>query len=226
MQWFVVSGQQLKLGSNPSTINKASLLELESTKQGLLLPRISDTTVATLATAPDGMLVYFTVDSTLLIRKGGHWQMIADLANFWRLGVAAGGDSLSRLQDVALSAPANGQLLQYNGSKWVNLTPAYLSTIDTTNIANFYVKVRSELSAGTGATYNAATGVITAAGVSNLSNSLSGYNVTVNSSSGTGTTFALPKDSLSRLQDVTLSAPASGQLLQYNGTKWVNLTPS
>ena len=256
MQWFVVSGQQLKLGSNPSTINKASLLELESTKQGLLLPRISDTTVATLATAPDGMLVYFTVDSTLLIRKGGHWQMIADLANFWRLGVAAGGDSLSRLQDVALSAPANGQLLQYNGSKWVNLTPSYvsagsdwllggnsvsgiqtlgttsnfdlpfvtnnaehmrlsatgflgigtttpstllhvfgtnpltltgvqtgtstsadslltitsglvrklpistyLSTIDTTNIANFYVKVRSELSAGSGISYNAATGV-------------------------------------------------------------------
>lgn len=36
-----------------------------------------------------------------------------------------------------------------------------LSTIDTTNIANFYLKVRSEHSAGTGITYNATTGQIT-----------------------------------------------------------------
>ncbi|WP_291909879.1 hypothetical protein [Chitinophaga sp. CB10] len=37
---------QLKVGDNPGTINKASVLELESGHQGLLLPRIADTTLS------------------------------------------------------------------------------------------------------------------------------------------------------------------------------------
>ena len=40
-----------------------------------------------------------------------------------------------------------------------------LSSIDTSNISNFYIKVRSELSAGTGITYNNVTGVIGNSGV-------------------------------------------------------------
>src|SRR3954467_13513836 len=39
-----------------------------------------------------------------------------------------------------------------------------LSTIDTTNIANFYQKVRGLFSGGTGISYNSTTGVITASG--------------------------------------------------------------
>lgn len=272
MQCLVAEGQQLKLGNHPASINKASLLELESNNQGLLLTRIPDTTVATLTSAPTGMLIFFNGDSSLRMRKGGRWQT------------------------VSFGGP-------------------YLTTIDTGNIANFYLKVRSELSAGTGVSYNSTTGVIsssawllggnplvgiqsfgtttsydlpfvtnntermritsggflgigtttpatvlhvfgtnplTLTGVqtgaatdslltitgglvrklpasnyaTNLGNSVSGYNVTINSSTGTGTTFTLPKDSLSRLLDVSLSSSASGQLLQYNGSQWVNVTPA
>ncbi|MGN6510447.1 MAG: hypothetical protein ACTHLD_13385, partial [Chitinophaga sp.] len=43
---------QLKLGANPASISKSSLLELESANQGILLPRVPDTSVATLSTAP------------------------------------------------------------------------------------------------------------------------------------------------------------------------------
>ncbi|HWC52855.1 MAG TPA: hypothetical protein VG676_04645 [Chitinophagaceae bacterium] len=76
--------------------------------------------------------------------------------------------TLANLNDVSLSSPVNGQLLQYNGTNWVNSTPSYLTSIDTSNISNFYLKVRKELSAGTGITYNNTTGVITNTGVTSL----------------------------------------------------------
>jgi hypothetical protein len=82
-----LQAQQLKLGNNPTTINKSALLEMESLQQGLLLPRIPDTTVAPLTTAPDGMLIFFTADSTLRLRKAGAWQKVTDVSTgAWVLG--------------------------------------------------------------------------------------------------------------------------------------------
>jgi hypothetical protein len=67
-------GQQLKLGNNPSTLQKSALLELESSNQGLLLPRISDTTTGPMTTAPDGMIIYLTTNKSLCIRSNGYWR--------------------------------------------------------------------------------------------------------------------------------------------------------
>lgn len=72
---------QLKLGENPASINKSSILELESSSQGLLLPRVPDTTVTTLAAAPDGTIVYFTPLNSILVRKGGYWRPLKDAAS-------------------------------------------------------------------------------------------------------------------------------------------------
>lgn len=70
---------QLKIGSNPSTINKSSILELESTRQGLLLPRIpgANMSSAPLSTAPDGMIIYVTDSASLFIRRNGLWQRMS-----------------------------------------------------------------------------------------------------------------------------------------------------
>jgi hypothetical protein len=69
---------QLKIGSNPTQIQKSSLLELESDRQGLLLPRLADTTTINTLTPPDGMLIYLSSPSAagngLYIRKAGIWQ--------------------------------------------------------------------------------------------------------------------------------------------------------
>ena len=69
---------QLKIGTNPTVINKSSILELESDKQGFLLPRLSDTTAINALTPPDGMLIYLASPSApgrgLYIRKAGIWQ--------------------------------------------------------------------------------------------------------------------------------------------------------
>jgi len=79
---LLISGtafSQLKVGSNPSQINKASILELESTRQGLLLPRIPGTnlTTAPLNAAPDGMIIYVTDSASLFIRKNNLWQRMS-----------------------------------------------------------------------------------------------------------------------------------------------------
>jgi 3-methyladenine DNA glycosylase Mpg len=66
--------QQLKLGSNPYTIQKSALLELNSTNQGLLLARITDTASINTLSPPDGMVIYFTPTKQLMVRSNGVWQ--------------------------------------------------------------------------------------------------------------------------------------------------------
>jgi len=66
--------QQLKLGLNPYTVQKSALLELNSTNQGLLLARITDTSLINALTPPDGMVIYFTPTKQLMVRAGGAWQ--------------------------------------------------------------------------------------------------------------------------------------------------------
>lgn len=51
---------QLKVGNNPTSINRSSVLELESTNQGFLLPRITDTTLINGLTPPEATMIYFT----------------------------------------------------------------------------------------------------------------------------------------------------------------------
>lgn len=70
---------QLKIGSNPSQINKSSILELESQRQGLLLPRIpgGNLNLAPLNTAPDGMIIYVVDSASLFIRKHNLWQRMS-----------------------------------------------------------------------------------------------------------------------------------------------------
>jgi hypothetical protein len=94
-----IASAQLKVGSNPSQINRSSILELESTRQGLLLPRIpgSNLTLAPLSTAPDGMIIYVSDSASLFIRKNNLWQrMSADSvgnASNWNILGNAGLDS-------------------------------------------------------------------------------------------------------------------------------------
>ena len=43
------------------------------------------------------------------------------------------GSSVNDLSDVAVAAPANGELLQYDGTNWVNITPTYLTSYTETD---------------------------------------------------------------------------------------------
>ena|GEM_PF-5881330 len=251
---FPLRAQQLKLGSNPTMIDKTSLLELESSNQGLLLPRISDTNAFHPNPIPNGMLIYYVgaSDSCLMIRKDGAWVKIVDFVNLSAhetdpiataktVSVIAGNPAISvtgnttqalgnnpsftlsvpntspiwnadSLQSVKVSTtlPTANQFLNFDGSQW---TPV---SFDTGFVPNFSQKVRNLFSEGTGISYNATTGQITNAGVT----SFNGRTGAVTPANG--------DYNLSQLGDVniTFTSLANGQLLQYNGTNWVNSTPN
>jgi len=87
---------QLKVGDNPTNIQKSSVLELESTRQGLLLPRLTDTAAINLLSTPDGMIIFLTSDKSLRLRSNGSWKKIADLSEAaanWSLTGNSGTDS-------------------------------------------------------------------------------------------------------------------------------------
>ncbi len=243
--------QQLRLGDNPYAVEKSAVLDLVSSNQGLLLPRISDTSLINALTPPDGMMIYYTPASLLMIRKHGYWNAVSstnELSNYWSVnGNANGGTKrigntdnfhlsfitndlerlridntgkvgigttsptealdvygnlkwsgalmpgnnagtagtilqsngpgsapswinlgLSGLSDATVITPQDGQLLKFNGTNWVNFTPTFLSSVDTSDISTFYLKTRSLLNSGTGISYNSATGMITNTGVTSI----------------------------------------------------------
>lgn len=86
---YALMCQQLKLGSNPTTLIKSALLELSSTNQGLLFPRLSDTVIINTSSPPDGMVIYYTPTRQLMLRINGSWQPLvsgtATAANAWLL---------------------------------------------------------------------------------------------------------------------------------------------
>ncbi|MBV7533859.1 hypothetical protein [Chitinophaga sp. sic0106] len=74
-----VHAQQLRLGDlGTSVTSKAAVLELNSSKQGLLLTRVPGTALAAtpLNTAPAGMIVFNTTDTSLYVRVGSTWQKL------------------------------------------------------------------------------------------------------------------------------------------------------
>ncbi|RZK46660.1 MAG: hypothetical protein EOO94_02300 [Pedobacter sp.] len=88
-----VANAQLKVGDNPTNIQKSSILELESSRQGLLLPRLADTAAINALTPPDGMIIYLNTDKSLRLRSNGTWKKIADLSEAtsnWSLNGNAG----------------------------------------------------------------------------------------------------------------------------------------
>lgn len=77
---YAGTAQQLRLGSTPYSVEKSAVLELQSDRQGLLLCRISDTALINTLSPPDGMLIYFTPASRMMIRANGSWQVLAPAA--------------------------------------------------------------------------------------------------------------------------------------------------
>jgi hypothetical protein len=91
----ILGNAQLKIGDNPTSIQKSSILELESTRQGLLLPRLADTAQINALNPPDGMIIYLNGDKSLRLRSNGQWKKIADLSEAtanWSLTGNAGTD--------------------------------------------------------------------------------------------------------------------------------------
>ena len=68
---------QVKIGDNSNTINANSLLELESTTKGLLLPRLTSVQIKAMSNVPVGMFLFNSTDSSLYFRRDTGWAVLS-----------------------------------------------------------------------------------------------------------------------------------------------------
>ena len=62
-----------------------------------------------------------------------NWNTAYSWGNHGAQGYLVGYGAVSNHSDVAITGASNGQLLQYNGSNWVNTTPNYLTSFTETD---------------------------------------------------------------------------------------------
>ncbi len=71
---------QVKIGNNPTSIEPSALLELESTNQGILIPRMTSTERMTILNPAIGLLVYDTtsINKGFYYYDGTSWKQISE----------------------------------------------------------------------------------------------------------------------------------------------------
>ncbi len=135
---------------------------------------------------------------------------------------------------LSISSPTSGQYLTYNGTSWVNTTTSFITSIAHnhfiannagTNQFSFGVNeaVRVVGAGDTTVSFNAGTKTIT---ITSIPGSGGGGAVTSFNGRTGGVVSEEGDYNLTTLGDVSITTPATNQLLQYNGTNWVNFTPT
>jgi hypothetical protein len=135
-----------------------------------------------------------------------------------------GNIQFSSLGGISLTNPTNGQVLTFNGTNWVNQTPASaVSSVFGRTGAVVATEGDYSLTQLSDVTLSSPTTnqVLQYNGTAWVNGTIS---VPVTSVFGrTGVVVATEGDyNLGQLGDVTISSPTSGQVLKYNGTAWVN----
>ncbi|HVT62753.1 MAG TPA: hypothetical protein VHD33_04610 [Legionellaceae bacterium] len=125
---------QVKIGDNATTINSASLLELETTNKGFVLPRVSLSSTSSSSPLPAGLLTATVVYNTnsgitggsgtgIYYWDGSEWNFITNTSttasNYWSLtgnsGTSAGANFLGTTDGNALVFKVNNTSVGYFG---------------------------------------------------------------------------------------------------------------
>jgi hypothetical protein len=198
---------QLKVGDRPYSINKASVLELESDRQGLLLPRVQPgmLTTAPLNTAPDGMIVIVEnathQNQTLYLRKNGAWVKLATLDES-DLNWSRAGNTVNDATDFFGSRNAASVIFKSNDVEAMRIAPNGNVGIGTNNpTAKFDVLGNGQI------TGDLLVSGIIAASTGQFSGALSSNSLTV----ANGVNFANLATSTT-LVDVLVIDPTSGDV--------------
>ncbi|UEG48821.1 hypothetical protein LK994_09250 [Ferruginibacter lapsinanis] len=76
---------QVGIGTATPDVNAVLDLTSISNNKGLLLPRLTNTSMVALSSATNGMIIFNTTDNFLYIRKSNAWQKITDNSNGFSL---------------------------------------------------------------------------------------------------------------------------------------------
>ena len=233
------SGQYADLIGTP-TIPANTDDIVEGTKLYFSNERVDDR-IANLLVAGTGInLVYNDGANTLTIEATGVGSG----------GGGGGATALDGLTDVTLVAPANTQVLKYNGTAWVNSAVAYteltgrpsLATVATTgsyndlsnkpiipNDISDMVDVDTQSTPPrTGQVLKwdgikwAPADDITSGGSGLDADTLDGFDSAYFLDFNNATNK--PTYAITNLNDVSISSPTSGQILYYDGLSWINST--
>jgi hypothetical protein len=187
--------------SNQSVSTALSSIALSSFNDDLSYLSSGDN--VSLLTNDSGYLTDITGESLgdlsdVTVTTPSNGQVLSYNGTNW-VNSASSAGSLSGLSDTTIGTPVNGEVLKYNGSAWVDAQLAYSELSGTpTNVSTFT---------------NDANYVASGDNVSVLTND-SGY------------LTGITGESIGDLSDVTVTSAASGEVLKYNGSAWVNDTIS
>ncbi|MFC3813264.1 hypothetical protein [Lacihabitans lacunae] len=190
---------QVKIGNNPTTINANSVLEIESTNKGLLLPRLAlsgTAQAAPLSAHVAGMVAYNTatvsdVTPGYYYNDGTKWLKI-------------GGNTSSLLSGATNPVAATGS----NGDFYLNTAT---NTLFGPKASGAWPATGASLvgpagPAGTNATVTGTAPIVVASGVVSLAD--------------VGVTTAKLADGAVTAAKLNQMAATTGQVLKWNGTAW------
>jgi predicted heme/steroid binding protein len=208
---------QLKLGDQPTSVQKSVILDLQGSngRQGVWLPRISDTTDATGIDAlnpPDGVMIYHTSGAQVMIRRNGYWN---SLQTTTKVGSTTSSHSVIEFQ-LGTAAGA---------SKDFNMTLDNVTGVITLNIPDAAVDTRGVVTIGSQAfgglkTFNDGLTSLSTTTVSGASSNASNLYLGITSATTPGTTTDrfLSVDNSGRV--VLLQGIPSTRTMTINGTTY------
>ena len=156
-------------------------------------------------------------------------QVLVYNGSMWVNGPAV--TDLNSLTDVTITSPIQGDLLQYNGVEWVNADLTGYRQLFTVNdgqtvfgpLLQTYVPNSGQLSVYiNGLKQMPTTYVETNSTTFTLTSPAHSTDVIMAEISEITPTYITPITILDQLADVTISNPLQYEILQYNGTQWIN----
>lgn len=72
------AASQIKVGTNPTTVNSAAAVEVESTSQGILFPRLTTTQMNAISSPPTGLVIFNTTEGCLYHYFSSAWYSAKD----------------------------------------------------------------------------------------------------------------------------------------------------
>jgi hypothetical protein len=135
--------------------------------------------------------------------------------------------TLDMLDDISITSPSNGQFLSWDGTNWVNSSApggAGISTINDLNDVTITSAANSQFLKYNGSAWvNEAIDLSTDTTGDYVSSLVAGTGINISNNSGEGATPTISLSaSLDNVSDVVITSAQNGQLLEFDGTNWVN----